>query len=236
MGAGGVGPARRHRPGATGPPGPASRAAMRIVPTASGSRPPASSASPSRSTSVAARRLERAVDRLDAVQPGVDVDVLGLGGDVRPQLRAAPLGEQLHAQRRAGGHRRGDRPDHDVHVGGPAAGAPPARGASAPSRRDGAAARPAARLRRLRLDRRQRRDDPHPQPRRQPRDVVQRLDDVGRAGRAGLVVRPVRHRDPPDVREVGEELRQVEDRGDRLAPARLADEREVPDREALVAV
>ena len=40
---------------------------------------------------------------------------------------------------------------------------------------------------------------PHAQPRGQPRDVVQRLDDVGRPGRAGLVVGRVGDRDPADV-------------------------------------
>ena len=81
--------------------GPMSWAALRIVSTASGSRPPVSSASPEQVDLAPSRGLERAVDRLDAVEPGVDVDVVGLGGDVGAQLAAPPLGEDLDPQRRA---------------------------------------------------------------------------------------------------------------------------------------
>ncbi len=42
---------------------------------------------------------------------------------------------------------------------------------------------------------------------------------------------PVGHGDPPDRAEVGQELGHVERRGDRLAPARLAHEREVEHRQ-----
>ena len=76
----------------------------------------------------------------------------------------------------------------------------------------------------------QRLDHVQAQPRGQPRDVVDRLDQVREPGRAGLVVRPVGHRDPAQRAQVGQELGVVEDRGDGLAPARLADEREVADR------
>ena len=49
---------------------------------------------------------------------------------------------------------------------------------------------------------------------------------------AELVADAVGHRDPPDVAEIRQEVGDVEDRGDRLAPARLADHREVGDRES----
>ena len=51
-----------------------------------------------------ARGLERAVDRLDAVEPGVDVDVVGLGGDVGAELgaRGARPGSRPAASCRAG--------------------------------------------------------------------------------------------------------------------------------------
>ena len=64
-----------------------------------------------------ARRPEVPVERLDAVLPDADVDGLGLGGHVGPQLRAAALGEELDPQRRAGRHRRDDRPHDDRDVG-----------------------------------------------------------------------------------------------------------------------
>ena len=70
-----------------------------------------------------------------------------------------------------------------------------------------------------------------PEPRGEPADVVDRLDQVRRARRAGLVVGRVGDRDPAQRAQVRQEVRIVEDRGDRLAPARLADEREVADRE-----
>ena len=72
---------------------------------------PASIASASRSTSVRRGARNMPVERLHAVLPDADVDGLGLGGDVGPQLGAAPLGEQLDPQRRPGRHRRDDRPD-----------------------------------------------------------------------------------------------------------------------------
>ena len=81
------------------------------------------------------------------------------------------------------------------------------------------------------VDGRQRRHHAHPEPRRQPRDVVQRLDDVRRARGAGLVVRRVGHRDPADAAQERQEVGQVEDGRDRLAPARLAHEGEVADRQ-----
>ena len=172
---------------------------MRIVSTASGSRPPVSSASPSRSTSVRARRLERAVHRLDAVEPGVDVDVVGLGGHVGPELGAAPLGEDLDPQRRAGRHRRRDGSHDDRHLAGLVRAAGPARprwsGAFSPGRGPRLGRRrPVPSCRRARAATVTR----MPEPRGQPRDVVQRLDDVRRPGRAGLVVGRVGDRDPPD--------------------------------------
>jgi hypothetical protein len=66
----------------------------------------------------------------------------------------------------------------------------------------------------------------HPEPRRQPGNVVDGFDDVRHLDRA-LVPDPVGHADPADVTEVRQEVGDIEDRGDRLAPARLADEREV---------
>ena len=78
------------------------------------------------------RRAELAVEHLDAVLPDPHVDGLGLGGHVGPQLRAAPLGEQLDAQGRPGGHRRDDRPDDDGDLG-PAVGQ--GRGEPAPDGR-----------------------------------------------------------------------------------------------------
>ena len=61
--------------------------------------------------------------------------------------------------------------------------------------------------------------------------MVDRLDEVRRSRRAGLVVGRVGDRDPAQRAQVRQEVRIVEDRGDRLAPARLADQREVADRE-----
>ena len=66
--------------------------------------------------------------------------------------------------------------------------------------------------------------------------MVQRLDDVGRPGRAGLVVGRVGDRDPADECEEREEVGLVEHRRDRLPPARLPDQREVPDRQPLEVV
>src|SRR5215204_1757551 len=63
-----------------------------------------------------ARRLEGAVDRLDAVQPRVDMDVVGLGGDVSPELAAPALREELDAQRRAWRHGGRDRSHHDADL------------------------------------------------------------------------------------------------------------------------
>ena len=60
--------------------------------------------------------------------------------------------------------------------------------------------------------------------------MVDGLDDVRRLG-AALVADAVGHADPAEVAEVRQEVGDVEDRGDRLAPARLADEREVGDRD-----
>ena len=59
------------------------------------------------------------LERLDAVLPDAHVDGLGLGGDVGPQLGAAPLGEQLDAERRPGGIIEMDRPDDDGDLGRP---------------------------------------------------------------------------------------------------------------------
>ena len=64
-----------------------------------------------------ARRPEAPVERLDAVLPDADVDRLGLGGDVGPQLGAAPLGQQLDPQRGPGRRRRDDRADDDADLG-----------------------------------------------------------------------------------------------------------------------
>ena len=74
----------------------------------------------------------------------------------------------------------------------------------------------------------------HPQPRAEPGRVVDRLHDVRGLG-AAFVPDRVRHGDPSDVAEVRQEVRNVEDRRDGLAPTGLADEREVRDgdREAL---
>ena len=47
------------------------------------------------------RGPEMAVERLDAVLPDADVDGLGLGGHVGPQLRPATLGQQFDPERRA---------------------------------------------------------------------------------------------------------------------------------------
>ena len=77
------------------------RAAIRTASSATWSRPPASIASASRSTSVRRAALKRAVEDLDAVLPGPHADRLGLGGHVHPQLRAAPLAQELDPQRRA---------------------------------------------------------------------------------------------------------------------------------------
>ena len=76
-------------------------------------------------------------------------------------------------------------------------------------------------------DRGERLDHLEVEPRRQPADVVDRLDQVRRPGRAGLVVGRVGDRDPAQGAEVRQEVRIVEDRGDRLAPAGLPREREV---------
>src|SRR4051794_22927841 len=46
-----------------------------------------------------ARSDERAVERLDPVDPDADSDGFLLGGDVGAELRAATLGEQLDAER-----------------------------------------------------------------------------------------------------------------------------------------
>ena len=77
----------------------------------------------------------------------------------------------------------------------------------------------------------QRLHDRHPEPRGQPRDVVDRLDDVRRARRARLVMGGVRHGDPPQRAQIRQEIRIVEDRGDGLPPARLADQGEIADRQ-----
>ena len=66
---------------------------------------------------------------------------------------------------------------------------------------------PATRRRGPSARRRRAARDPHAQPRGQPRDVVQRLDDVGRPGRAGLVVGRVGHRDPADAVQERQEVR-----------------------------
>ena len=79
-------------------------AAIRMAPSDTMSRWGASIASASRSISVRARGVEPTVEQLDPVLPGVDRHGLGLGGHVDPELRAAPLGQQLDAQGRPGGH------------------------------------------------------------------------------------------------------------------------------------
>ena len=81
-------------------------------------------------------------------------------------------------------------------------------------------------------DRMQRGHDPQAQPRCQPGNVVHGFHDVGRAGRARLVVRRVGHGDAAQRAQVRQEIRIVEDRGDRLPPAGLTVEREVADGDA----
>ena len=63
-------------------------------------------------------------------------------------------------------------------------------------------------------------------------DVVDGLDDVRASGIARLVVRGVGDRDPPDGAQERRELRHVERGRDGLAPARLAHQREIGDRDA----
>ena len=172
--------------GHAGPPSGISDAAARRAPTATGSRRPDSIASVSRSEIGPSRGSEVAVEHLDAVLPDADVDGLGLGRHVGPHLRAAALGQQLDAQRRAGGHRRHHRPDHHRHVGTtvgqqrdkPATHGRLARGAA--YRAWGTRRSPATDRQRL-LDR-------QPEPRCEPADVVDRLDEVGRAEGPRLVV------------------------------------------------
>ena len=77
----------------------------------------------------------------------------------------------------------------------------------------------------------QRLHDVQPESRREPGDVVDGLDDVRRARRAGLVVGGVGHGDPAQRAQVRQEIRIVEDRRDGLPPARLADQREIADRQ-----
>src|SRR2546423_1216901 len=62
------------------------------------------------------RRVEAALQGVDAVLPDPDVHGLLLGGDVRAQLRTAPVGEQLDPERRARRHRRQHGPDDDRDV------------------------------------------------------------------------------------------------------------------------
>ena len=76
-------------------------AADRRAPSATGSRPAGLDRLGEQLHLGPPRRQECPVEGLDAVLPDPDVDGLGLGGHIGPQLRAAPLGEQLDAQRRA---------------------------------------------------------------------------------------------------------------------------------------
>ena len=158
---------------------PASFAAMRIASREIRSTPPASTASASRSTSV--RRAARNA-RSSASTPSsqtADVDRLGLGGHVGAELGAAPLGEDLDPQRRAGGHRRADRPDDHRDLGPPGLQladepAMERRLAARPDDLAGAALFAAGRPGRERLD------DRHPESRGEPGDVVDGLDHVRR--------------------------------------------------------
>ena len=129
------------------------------------------------------RRAEAPVEHFDAVLPDADVDGLRLGRHVGPQLRSAPLGEQLDAQRgpgaasatatgrtmtpTVGAHRRTASPASPR----PAVGLP---AAPRPARRRSAVAggrRPASGC-----------TTRMPEPRRDPGHVVERLDEVGRPG------------------------------------------------------
>src|SRR5262249_22782005 len=80
-------------------------------------------------------------------------------------------------------------------------------------------------------DRRERLDDGESESRCQPADVVDRLDEGGRRRGAGLVIGGKRDRDAAERALVRQEVAFVKDRGDRLAPACLALEGEVADRE-----
>ena len=202
-------------------------------PTASGSRPPVSIASPSRSTSVRRGALNVRSIACDPVVPGVDVDVLGLGGHVGPQLGPAPLGEELDPQRRPGRHRRRDGRTTTDDLARPVRRRPCEAAmerrllAGPRAARPDDVARPCASTGAS--------GDTHPHARAaRPASAtwysgLTRLVDPGRAG---LVVGRVGDRDPAERAEERQEVGLVEDRRDRLPPARLADQREVADRRA----
>ena len=143
-----------------------------------------------------------------AVDDRVDGDTFGLRGD--PDLEHLPPapGGEGHLEGRAARRGRRDRPEPR---GDPPAPGPELAGVAAP---------------RL-TARRERFDDGHAQAGRQPRKVVDRLDDVRRPWRS--VVGGIAHRHRADPAEERPQPGQVERRGDRLPPARLADEREVRD-------
>ena len=98
---------------------PASSAAIRSAPTATGSRPPASIASASRSSSLRRSALKPR-SRIGAVAPDPGVDRVLLGGDVGAELGAAAVGPELDPERRARRHFRLHRPDRDRPPGSPA--------------------------------------------------------------------------------------------------------------------
>ena len=159
----------------------------------------------SRSTSRPARRLERA-----GPSPGRRRARRGRGRS-RPRRSRRPAAPSRAARRgsrpaasspAASARRPGGRPPRPRS--GLVRSGPGGRGGAAPSRR--AAGAGARRVARASAVRRQRRRRPHAQPRGQPRDVVQRLDDVGRPGRAGLVVGRVGHRDPAERAEERQEV------------------------------
>ncbi len=166
------------------PVAPTTSAADRSASTATGSRRPDSIASASRSTSRPARRPEGTIEGFDAVLPDADVDRLRLGRHICPQLGAAPLAEELDPQRRAGRHRRQDRSNDDADLGA----AVGQRRGQAAAGRGSVRYRAAGRRRPRPRHRRQRPDHPEPEARREPADVIDRLHEVRRIRRAGLVV------------------------------------------------